>query len=316
MRIQKSIYNLIRSSDIITIFGHVNPDDDCYGSQVGLRDSLRQTFPHKQIYALGSGSSRLLDYVGKMDVIDDETIKKSLAIIVDVGDRERIEDQRFSIAKKMIKIDHHIFTEAFADYEWIDTMYVAASEMIADFVIFNHMRMPLSAARALFAGISADSGRFQYAPTSERTFRLAAELIEIGANPSELYDLIYVYNPQFVRFKSEVVANYQTNGVVAYLVIDQPFLLARNLKSGDAYGLVNGIANMDGFPIWISFVEREDGIVNCEIRAKKVNIQPVASAFGGGGHEQAAGCRLDSIKRIPDVLAALNRAAKGDDDNV
>ena len=103
----KKIWVKIKENDVITIFGHVIPDGDCYGSELGLKNAILENYPNKKVYALGSGLPKFFPLVGDMDKVEDEVIKSSLAIIVDTANLSRIEDQRYSLAKDIIKIDHH-----------------------------------------------------------------------------------------------------------------------------------------------------------------------------------------------------------------
>ena len=95
---EKRIFEKIKDNDIITIFGHVKPDGDCYGSQIGLKDAILATFPNKQVYVLGTGLPKFFKRISPMDEVGDELIKKSLAIVLDVANKERVEDQRFLMA--------------------------------------------------------------------------------------------------------------------------------------------------------------------------------------------------------------------------
>ncbi len=103
----------IRDAKIITIWGHVMPDPDCYGCQIGLRDILRLNFPDKKVYAIGSGIPVLFDRLKGMDNdVSDEEIASSLGILVDVSCIRRVEDQRVCKVKDLLKFDNHMFNEA------------------------------------------------------------------------------------------------------------------------------------------------------------------------------------------------------------
>ena len=95
----ESIVSKIEQYDSIVIFGHLNPDGDCYGSQIALRNILRLKYPHKNVYAVGSGLKKFFDIIGKMDVVSDEIITQSLAIVLDSNDLNRLEDKRAATAK-------------------------------------------------------------------------------------------------------------------------------------------------------------------------------------------------------------------------
>ena len=115
----EELRKIIEANDSIVIFGHIFPDGDCYGSQVGLRDLLRLNYPNKKVYAVGSGLHRFFKLIGEMDEVSDEIIKNSLAILVDGNDCSRMEDQRVVIAKEFIKIDHHIENYRFTEGKFV-----------------------------------------------------------------------------------------------------------------------------------------------------------------------------------------------------
>ena len=111
----EKIISKIEEYDSIVIFGHRNPDGDCYGSQIALKNILKANYPDKDVYCVGTGLRKFFDIIGKMDVVSDETIAKSLAIIVDSNDLERSEDQRIYRSLDFAKIDHHIDTFTFKE---------------------------------------------------------------------------------------------------------------------------------------------------------------------------------------------------------
>ena len=99
----EQIWDLIKKNDSIVIYGHINPDGDCYGSQVGLKEIILANLPGKQVYITGSGVPPFFDVICKMDEVSDETIKNSLAIIVDGNDLARMEILESSPLKNLLK---------------------------------------------------------------------------------------------------------------------------------------------------------------------------------------------------------------------
>ena len=104
----EKILEKVKDAKSIVVFGHENPDGDCYGSQVGLKEAILASWPDKKVYITGSGLPFLFSRLGEMDVVSDEIIENSLAFIVDFNIISRSEDKRISTAKEFVKIDHHI----------------------------------------------------------------------------------------------------------------------------------------------------------------------------------------------------------------
>ena len=105
---EKIVFKAIEEADSIVFFGHKNPDGDCVGSVMGMKHAIMELFPDKKIYGVGTHPSYLPSFIEEADRIGDEVIENSLAVVVDVSDSYRVEDQRFLKAKKIVCVDHHI----------------------------------------------------------------------------------------------------------------------------------------------------------------------------------------------------------------
>lgn len=99
----EEIIKKIKEFDTIIIHGHMRPDGDCYGSQFGLKEIIKESFPNKQVYVVG-GKCDYAAFLGQMDEIDDSLYNDALAIVVDTATAERVSDNRFTLAKYVIKL--------------------------------------------------------------------------------------------------------------------------------------------------------------------------------------------------------------------
>ena len=124
-----------------------------------------------------------------MDKATDEEIKDSLAIIVDLANLPRIEDNRALTAKDVIKIDHHQLSEHFGNPELIKTDYSSATSIIADMAYTLNLKMTKEAALPLFMGMVTDTGRFLFQPVLGRMYELAGYLVNTGIDVKALYDI-------------------------------------------------------------------------------------------------------------------------------
>jgi phosphoesterase RecJ-like protein len=299
------LFDLIKKYDNITIFGHVFPDGDCYGSQIGLKDAIKATFPQKQVFAIGSGFVPFKQLISEMDQVSDDLIAVSLAIVVDVGDAPRIEDQRFKMAQCVFKIDHHIPVYDFGHHAWIDTDALAVSLMIARFVRLYHMKLTPMGANALALGLITDSGRFLFGQVTGETFSLMSDLIGFGATLPDIYRILYEKTFEQMAFQSYVYQHYETNDAgLIYVILTSDELKNLGITAERASSKVNLLAQVKNYHIWTFFAESAEGY-RCEIRSDGIDIQAVASKFGGGGHQQASGCLLKSKTLIPNVIDEL-----------
>lgn len=304
----KTIWKKISQYDTITIFGHVIPDGDCYGSQIGLKNAIKENFPSKNVYALGSGIPKFFSLIGEMDKVDDEVIKSSLAIVVDTANLSRIEDQRYSLAKEIIKIDHHLLQDHFGEPEVIINDKISCTQIIGDMLISLNIPFGKETALPLFLGLVTDSGRFLYQPVPENAYRVAGALSNTGCDIQSLYDLLYEVDEKILRFRGYIYSNYKKtkNGVI-YLTIPKEVIRKYELDYNTCASLVNSVSGIKGSPIWVFFSESETGLVRVEFRSKGVAVQPTAVKFGGGGHLQAAGCRLDTLEDYKYVIEDLDK---------
>lgn len=301
-------FNLVERYDSIVIFGHVYPDGDCYGSEVGLREALKYLYPRKKIYAVGSGfAKRPADFPG-MDEVSDETIAESLAVIVDLSTLDRLEDKRAEKAKEIAKIDHHVLQQHFGTVEIVREDFVSCSLIIADMLLNRFGEIPKEAAGPLLLGFITDSGRFLYQPMDATALRTVAALLDAGASLKEIYDVLNVVEEKSLRFKGYIYLNYQRLGEIAYMTLDRETLRKFGYSHNEAAGFVNAIANISGFKCWVFFAESEDGTVRTELRSSGHPVQPTALRFGGGGHRCAAGCTLARLSDYEAVLADLAKS--------
>lgn len=298
------IYNLIKEHDSIVIFGHKLPDGDCYGSQVALKQIIKTNFPNKQVYALGSGIPEFFTRLGRLDDIDDYIIEKSLGIIVDVNDLNRVEDERIKLTKVRCKIDHHIDDKAFVGVSWVDVGIVAVCQMIGRFANKYKLVINKVAAEALFLGLCTDSGRFQYNPTNKETFSLAAQLIESGADINAIYATLYEVKESHVKWNEFLFSHYKKtpNGVI-YVIAKHFDYTNLGLDFPYASSQVNVFSNIKDCPIWTLFTEDETGTYRGEVRSQDINIQEVCYRHGGGGHRCASG--VNNIKDEKTIYAIL-----------
>ena len=292
----KEIFNLIKKYETITIFGHINPDGDCYGSSLALRELIRLNFPKKKVFSLAGSLPQLERRLTKPDVLeDDEIIKNSLAIIIDVSELERVSDQRVNLAKQIIKIDHHIESKPFYGIKWVDEGAIAACQMIAELAFAYKLKMNKLIAELLYLGICTDSGRFRYAPTNSKTHRIVADLLEYGVETDSMFKILYLSDEAYVKYQALLVSKFKrTAHNVVYCCADVPDYEQFGLKFDQISKNVNVIGNIRGCPAWVLFTRSPENFIRVEFRSHKINVQQIAVKYGGGGHLHAAGARLDN----------------------
>ena len=311
---EEIINKKIEEAEVITIWGHALPDGDCFGCQIGLREVLRVRYPHKKVYAIGSGIPALAERLGVTDQVKDEEIQKSLAILVDVSCLRRVEDQRITMAKDWIKFDHHLFNEgeSFPYPGLVDSERVSASEIIAEWADRNGYPFNKVSAEAFFLGIFTDSGSFKFHGTCPKTFETAGKLFSYGVVPYSLLSPLYEMSIDSVKFRAFLVEQAIISNHVCYVYLRKEQYMSQHIKYEEASSMVGILAGYKT-PIYCLFTEAEDGSIRGELRSERgYPVQPTAKAFGGGGHLFAAGLTLsvDHGPTINEVVAALNQVEK------
>lgn len=303
----KEIYKIIKKYETITIYGHINPDGDSFGSGLAMRELLRTNFPDKKVYTLGYGLEQFYNRFGKYDEVSDEIIKESLALILDCSEVERVSDQRIRLAKQIIKIDHHIESNPFFGAKWMDEDAVATCQMVAEFALETKMKITKTAAECMYLGICTDSGRFRYSPTNPKTHRIVAKLYELGIETKSIFDILYISDEAFVKYQALLVSRFQrTKNNVIYCFADFPDYDQFGLKFEQISKNVNVIGNIRGCPIWVLFTRSKEGSIRVEFRSNGINVQKVAVKYGGGGHMCAAGARLVDQKDFSLAMQVVN----------
>lgn len=309
----KKIYKKIKQYDVITIYGHINPDCDCYGSSIALREIIKDNFKHKKVYALGFGPKSMFDRLSYYDEVSDEVIKSSLAIIIDCSEIARISEPRISLAKEIIKIDHHIESTPFDGLKWVDVDSIACAQMIAEFAMHFHLKISKLAAECLYLGICTDSGRFRYSPTNAKTHRIVAHLYDLGIEPKSMFDILYQSEANYVKYQALLVSKFKmSKNNVIYCFADPKDYEQFNLTYEQVSKNVNVVGNIIGCPIWTLFTRSPEDVIRVEFRSNGLNVQEVAKKYGGGGHKCAAGARLNgwSWKQCMDIINDLDEVVE------
>ena len=303
------IYKKISEYGTIIIHRHARPDGDAIGSQIGLREAIKQTFPYKKILMTGDMTDRFA-FMGKMDDVKDSDYNQALVFILDSGDEFLISDDRYKNGKYIIRIDHHVPKNLFAHIELINPNEISCSLMIAKMIFATRMRLNSLGAKALFLGLVTDSGRFRYDGLDKETFEIAGKLINYGFDYLDLYNNIYTEELEFVKLRANLTTKFKTTEKgVAYLINTQEEVKQYNVDMFTiSRGMVSIMSGIKGIDVWANFTEDVDGKIIVELRCNnKYNVNGIALKYGGGGHKQASGCTLLCYDDIKNVLADLEK---------
>ena len=303
----EKILEEIKSYDKIIIHRHSSPDGDALGAQIGLWAIIKENFPEKTVYKVGDGARRYsFMEESVMDEIADGEYADALAIILDTSAKALISDNRYELAKRTARIDHHIFCEEIADVEVTETSFESCCGMIACFAKECGLALNVLAAKSLYTGMTTDSGRFRYDSTTSRTFELASFLLEQKFDLNEIYKELYSDDYERIKLRAQFVLKIcLTEKRVAYIYTTLEEARATGADNFTiSRGMVNTMSDIRGVDIWVNFTETEECVL-CEIRSSKYNINPIATKYGGGGHAKASGASLADRDTAMALLADL-----------
>ncbi|MBE6171167.1 MAG: bifunctional oligoribonuclease/PAP phosphatase NrnA [Enterococcus casseliflavus] len=312
MKVQEEILATIKEFDRIIIHRHQRPDPDALGSQVGLAEILRASFPKKEIYQVG-GPVEGLDYLALMQTIPDDLYKGALVIVTDTANAPRVSDQRYDQGAKLIKIDHHPNDEPYGELVWVNTKASSCSEMIVSFwqMFQNELTMTQEAARLLYAGIVGDTGRFLYPATTATTLRLAAELLDYGFDAPKINRQLDQVSRSVARLSGYVYENIEIDEIGAGKVILSQELQQRfGVVDSETSAVVSLPGKIDEVLVWAIFVEQPEGYYRVRMRSKGPVINEIAKRHHGGGHPLASGANAKDLEEVAVIYQEIQAAIK------
>lgn len=286
----------------VVVASHRLPDGDCVGSTLALARALAQLGarvaavigdPVPDMYSFLPGSEEVL-------LPNQVAFLPSLLIVVDCTDLERVEEG-FSFwrekVQRIINIDHHVSNTFFGDLNFVDAGAAATGELIYTILKeIDGICIDNAIATALYTALVTDTGSFQFENCQSRTLRLAAELVDLGADLTLIRENLWENKPLLsIRLLAEVLPTLSLayEGKVAWLVVKQEVMERLGAKGEHAEGLVNYPRSIAGVEVGAVFRELEPGVIKVALRSKKrLDVNEVAALFGGGGHKRAAGCLI------------------------
>lgn len=305
---KEQIISTIEKYETIILHRHVRPDPDAYGSQCGLAEIIKASYPSKQVYIVGQ-EEESLNFMKRLDQIPDNAYEGALVIVCDTANQERVCDSRYSNGDMLIKIDHHPNDDPYGDLVWVDTNASSCSEMIYELYLAGKekgLKMNEEAARLLFAGIVGDTGRFLYPSTTDKTFEYAGKLIEFGFDRSQLYNGMYDVDEKVVRLNGYIFEKFTVmEPGVGVVVLSKEIMDKFGVKPSEASLLVSTLGSVKGLKAWVFFIEEESGEIRVRLRSKGPVINGVAKKYNGGGHPLASGATIYHWDEMKKVVADL-----------
>lgn len=309
--IYKRIYRTIKKYNTIVIARHIGPDPDALASSLALKDIILNKFPKKNVYTVGASANKF-KYLGLLDKLP-ENLENALLIVTDIPDAKRIDGANYKDFAYRIKIDHHPFVESFCEIEWIDDKASSASQMVMELVFNTPFKFTKEIAEKLYTGLVADTNRFLYSYTTEKTFALVSKLLkEQKIDIDKIYNNLYMRPLKELRFQGYISENLKlTLNGVGHLLITEDKMHEYNIDVATAGNMINNFNYIDEILVWVLFsIDSINNNIRVSIRSRGPVINTVAQSFGGGGHAYASGIKVKTYEETEAIVEALDKVCK------
>jgi bifunctional oligoribonuclease and PAP phosphatase NrnA len=292
------VVQLIEQQQKFMITSHIRPDGDGLGSGLALYWMLRDLGKDVDVVLRDRvpPSYNVLPASDLVVVQDDVDKKYDAAFIIECSDVDRpgLPSLRNQF---VVNIDHHSTTVPFGDINWIDATAAAVGEMIYNLCKALGVEVTKEIAECIYTALLTDTGSFHFSNTTERTLKIASELVRRGVEPARISEALF-YSAPFSKVKllGLVLSNIQRDesGRIAWITLDRSTVYDADASEEDSDGIVNHALSIGDVEAVAFFKELMPGSYRISLRSKgKNNVAKVAELFGGGGHRNAAGCRIE-----------------------
>lgn len=312
---------VVRESRRVLVPLHTAPDGDSVGSAVaaawaveelGAQAVVVSADPIPRKYRFIREGERAILRPGDVDGEFD------LLLLLDCSALDRVGRSADLIGPetRIFSVDHHRRGGNVGDWVWSDPEASATSEMLMTWFEHTSLAPTPFIASCLYTGIATDTGFFAYANTSAATLRTAARLLELGASPQRIHSEVNEHRTLGeIRLLGRALEQMEVEaeGKIAWTVLDDEQFARADAGPEETEGIINHLRALDGVEIAAVFTSVDDGPVKVSFRSRgRIDVGELAASFGGGGHDRAAGCSLDSSlsDALDRVLPCMRRAVE------
>jgi bifunctional oligoribonuclease and PAP phosphatase NrnA len=292
------VVELIENKQKFGITTHIKPDGDGVGSSLGLCWLLRSLGKSAEVIVRGDIPLAYQNLPGADQIRNIEKIDEhyDAVFVIECSDLQRpgivgLGDQ-FTV-----NIDHHATSEHFGTVNWIDSTASAVGEMIYNLVKAIGGRVTKEIAECVYMALVTDTGSFHFSNTTDRTLKVASELIKAGARPAEISEAVYNNYPwSRIELLRQVLSTVKRDesGQVASLRQTLKMREEAEAVDGDNNGFVNIPLAARDILACVYMREIGENVYRVSLRSKgDINVAKVAERWGGGGHRNAAGLRIE-----------------------
>jgi bifunctional oligoribonuclease and PAP phosphatase NrnA len=313
----------LRAATRVLVTSHMSPDGDALGSALAFAELARALGIEATVASHDPTPASLAFLPGAAQVAVAPELPRAWEQrfdLVAVLECPGLDRPGFSGLDRVpiLNVDHHLANTGYGAVNFIDENAPAVGEMVLAMAEAAGVLVSPSMATNLYVALVTDTGDFRYSNTTPRAFVAAARLVAAGAQPCAIAESLCEHNPvRVVRLTAAVLATLEllADGRVAVITCDSAMLAASGAGPEDTENLINIPRAIDGVHVAVLFKAFRPGSVRVSMRSRDdIDVQAVASLFGGGGHRNAAGCTvaadMSEARRevLASVLAALGAA--------
>jgi phosphoesterase RecJ-like protein len=289
------VVELIEGKRLFAITSHIRPDGDSLGSSLGLFWLLRALDKEVEVIMRDPVPLAYSKLPGSEQVRVTPRVDRAYdaVFVIECSDVDR--PGLVDLEKQfVVNIDHHSTTALFGDINWIDSTASAVGEMVYNLCKAMGVRVTREIAECVYTALITDTGSFHYSNTSERTFKVASELVRAGVKPAKVSQSVFANYPwSKIELMSAVLSTVRRDesGRIAWLFQTREMQERTGASDEDGDGFVNYPMSCGEVEACAFFKETAAGVFRVSLRSKcDVNVARIAEHFGGGGHRNAAGC--------------------------
>lgn len=307
--IDRQIKELLHRSKKIGLTSHIRPDGDAIGAVLGL--GLALTAAGKRVeMVLRNGISKTFRHLpGAERVQSAFTTENDLYIVLDCSDLERTGGV-LNGREVDIVIDHHITNKGFGKVNLIEPESVATCATLAQHMPDWGLAIDKAVASALLSGIISDSIGFRTSNTTALSLRIAADLIEKGADINQLYNRALISRPfTSVHYWGYGLAKLERENGLVWTTLSLADRHNAGYQEDDDADLTNILSSIEDMDVAVLFIEQKPDQVKVSWRARPgINVASIADSLGGGGHPAAAGVEMKgNLVQVKDLILSKTR---------
>lgn len=288
-----AIQERLSRAERVLITSHVRPDGDAVGALLGLGLVLQASGRSVQMVLRDGVPENMLHLKGSEQIVSTPAGDFDTFIVLDSGELKRV-GQEIVLRKPDIQIDHHLTNTRFGVINLVEPEAVATSAILAESLPRWGFSITQDAASALLTGILTDTMGFRTSNMNSRALRVAAELVDLGANLPELYfEALITRSIEAARYWGMGLSSLQKRDRLIWATLraaDRQAVGYNNLDDADLTNLLSSISDGD---IAVLFIEHAPDLIKVSWRSRPGwDVSQIAEQFGGGGHAAAAGAEI------------------------